>query len=106
MNYLTTVFLAMISMSAIAQSDTLLYESDSVKAIGQFRDGLKVGEWEWFSWNGKIQSSGDYWNDVPIGTWTNWNSDGTTMAIVTYDSSGVKHGKEIIYTTPSRKPLT
>lgn len=84
-------------MSAIAQSDTLVYEADSVKAIGQFRDGLKIGEWKWFGWNGKIQSSGVYSYDIPVDTWTNWNSDGSTMAIVTYDSSGVKHGKEILY---------
>jgi len=97
MNKMTALFFVMISMSAIAQSDTLVYEADSVKAIGQFRDGLKIGEWKWFSWNGKIQSSGEYIDDIPVNTWTNWNRDGSIMAIVSYDSTGAKHGKEIVY---------
>ena len=43
------------------------YESAELSAIGEMKDGLKVGEWTWYFENGNISSTVEYKQDKKEG---------------------------------------
>ena len=62
-----------------------LYRTTGNKSLeGRYKDGLKNGKWEWWSENGKMDSSVTYKNGSKNGKWTYWYENGQKQEEIIY----------------------
>ncbi len=61
-------------------ADDLYSNSNTSKnSTGQYLNGKKTGEWEYWYRNGIRRSTGKYTNDKKTGIWRSWNKEGIEL---------------------------
>ncbi len=105
------------------------HENEQKKMQGQYRDGMRVGTFDWWHANGQRQLTGSYQNgektgqwtwwhdngfksiegsytdDTPTGIWTWWNEDGTVQSSkdLTPDSQRIEQTDPVV--DPPSEPV-
>ena len=77
------------------------YDNGSVKAIGRYDNGNKVGEWKYFNIYGWLEQTGFYRSGQFDGVWKWMDETGFIIRLETYDN-GLEDGSFIEYDS-SRK---
>jgi len=67
-------------------------ESNTKLAAGHLSNGVRVGTWELFHRNGKLESTGEYVNGVRVGTWRFFFPTGELRSEGRFDRMGKKIG--------------
>ncbi len=52
------------------------YSNEKIASIGQYKNGIKTGEWKYYYANGLIESSGKYRNGIQVGYWAWYYNNG------------------------------
>lgn len=74
-------------------------------AVGSFTVGVKDGAWTWWHANGQRKESGAFANGLKVGEWTTYNEAGEIAAITSYTVDGkVIPPKPVVLAAPTPPP--
>ena len=79
----------------------LYYDDGSVKAIGSYENGNKVGEWKYFNIYGWLEQTGFYRSGKLDGVWKWMDESGFIIRLETYDN-GIEEGQFIEYDSSNK----
>ena len=75
---------------------TLYYKNGEVKAVGEYQDGLRVGEWVFYYETGEIEQKGFYKKGEYDGLWK-WTFKNKDIKRIEKYINGVEHGEFVEY---------
>lgn len=55
------------------------FKDGTLSSVGKYRDGKKVGGWEYYLWNGLLKAAGKYSRGKLIGGWQWFRENGKLM---------------------------
>jgi antitoxin component YwqK of YwqJK toxin-antitoxin module len=60
------------------------YENGKMESKGNFRNDLPHGKWQWFYKNGTLKSEGYYINGMKEGAWKSFNEQGILNSLLRF----------------------
>ena len=75
----------------------LTFINENKRSIQQYLNGVDHGKWEFFYETGELETKGKFKNGKRIGTWNYYWPNGKTRQISKYSSTGERRGTWKVY---------